>query len=116
MGVGGLMEDDVESYQRAAAVEYPMVEPFFMDHVLFEEEINPAIDYKILESDQLKYTTRCNQHDQGYAWMIRVSYRRKKEIWEVRRYNSPHSCMQTSVGQDHGRLDFKVIAQYIFAM
>ncbi|XP_025648153.1 uncharacterized protein [Arachis hypogaea] len=37
-------------------------------------------------------------------------------MWEVRRYNGPHSCMQTSIGQDHGRLDSKVIAQHIFTM
>ncbi|MED6154755.1 hypothetical protein PIB30_115773, partial [Stylosanthes scabra] len=44
--------------------------------------INRAVDYKILESDQLKYAARCVQQDQGCGWMIRVSYWRKKEIWE----------------------------------
>ncbi|XP_057720052.1 uncharacterized protein LOC130934506 [Arachis stenosperma] len=34
----------------------------------------------------------------------------------LRRYKGAHSCMQTSMGQDHGRLDLKVIAQYIFTM
>ncbi|MED6184896.1 hypothetical protein PIB30_051825 [Stylosanthes scabra] len=42
--------------------------------------INRAVDYKILENDQLKCTARCIKQDQGCAWMIRVSYRRKNEI------------------------------------
>ncbi|MED6211167.1 hypothetical protein PIB30_071056 [Stylosanthes scabra] len=38
---------------------------------------------------------------------------RKKEKWEVSRYNNYHSCMQSIVGQNHRRLDSKVITQAI---
>ncbi|MED6148693.1 hypothetical protein PIB30_055270 [Stylosanthes scabra] len=41
---------------------------------------------------------------------------RKQEKWEVTRYNGPHSCIQTSMGQDHEKLDSKVIAGVIFTM
>ncbi|RYR30469.1 hypothetical protein Ahy_B01g055235 [Arachis hypogaea] len=57
--------------------------------------IRRATKYKIIESDQLS---------------------RKQEKWEVRRYTGPHTCMQTSMGQDYRRLDSKVIAQHIFTI
>ncbi|XP_016172646.1 uncharacterized protein LOC107615038 [Arachis ipaensis] len=78
--------------------------------------IRRAMDYKIVESDQLRYNAQCIQFGTSCNWSILISYRRKQEKWEVRRYKGAHSCMKTSMGQDHGRLDLKVIAQYIFTM
>ncbi|XP_016185807.1 uncharacterized protein LOC107627491 [Arachis ipaensis] len=78
--------------------------------------IKRAVEYKILESDQLKYDVQCIQFGPGCSWDIHIAYRRKQEKWEVRRYNGPQTCMQTSMGQDHRRLDSKVIAQNIFTM
>ncbi|MED6134465.1 hypothetical protein PIB30_037348 [Stylosanthes scabra] len=43
MGLGGSMKDEVESHERAAAIENPMSEPFFVDHVLSDEEIDPVV-------------------------------------------------------------------------
>ncbi|RYQ95024.1 hypothetical protein Ahy_B08g090005 [Arachis hypogaea] len=74
------------------------------------------MEYKILESDHLKYSVQYTQFGTGCQWSIRVSYRRKQEKWEVRRYNGPYSCLHTSTRQDHRRLDSKVIAQAIFTM
>ncbi|XP_015956838.1 uncharacterized protein LOC107481139 [Arachis duranensis] len=73
-------------------------------------------EYKIVESDHLRYNARCIQFGPGCNWSILISYHRKQERWEVRRYTGPHTCMQTLVGQDHHRLDSKVIAQHIFTM
>ncbi|MED6114765.1 hypothetical protein PIB30_083627 [Stylosanthes scabra] len=153
MGLGDSMEDGVECHQRAAGVEHPMTESFFVDPALSDEEIdlvvlseqeaatmnyftgssiaftqpatserydcpthlsslnldamnehvshvqrapdddlttkfevgqefqnkeavlmavkmysiNRVVDYKILESDQLKYAARCVKQDQGCA-------------------------------------------------
>ncbi|MED6135915.1 hypothetical protein PIB30_051219 [Stylosanthes scabra] len=53
---GGSMEDDVESHQRAAAVEHPMAEPFFVDHVLSDEEINPIV-LSEAEAAEMNYFT-----------------------------------------------------------
>ncbi|RYR69259.1 hypothetical protein Ahy_A03g015809 [Arachis hypogaea] len=47
---------------------------------------------------------------------IRIIYCRKQEKWEVMKYNEPRTCMQISIGQEHERLDSKVIVQHIFTM
>ncbi|XP_016207197.1 uncharacterized protein LOC107647650 [Arachis ipaensis] len=78
--------------------------------------IRRAMKYKIVESDHWRYNARCIQFGPGCNWSILISYCRKQERWEVRRYTRPHTCMQTSMGQDHRRLDLKVIAQHIFTM
>ncbi|RYR02261.1 hypothetical protein Ahy_B06g081076 isoform B [Arachis hypogaea] len=78
--------------------------------------IRRAVEYKIVNSDQWRYNAQCVQFGPGCNWSIHISYRRKVEKWEVRRYTGPHRCMQTSMGQDHRRLDSKVIAQHIFTM
>ncbi|MED6128710.1 hypothetical protein PIB30_100661 [Stylosanthes scabra] len=39
--------------------------------------IRRAVQFKILESDQLKYDVRCAEFGKGCEWNIRVSYRRK---------------------------------------
>ncbi|XP_016192045.1 uncharacterized protein LOC107632919 [Arachis ipaensis] len=78
--------------------------------------IRRAAEYKIVESDHWRYNVRCIQIGPDCNWSILISYRRKQEKWEVRRYTGPHTCMQTSMGQDHRRLDLNVIAQHIFTM
>ncbi|MED6212651.1 hypothetical protein PIB30_085487 [Stylosanthes scabra] len=46
--------------------------------------IRRAVQFKILESVQLKYVVRCYEFGKGCEWNIRVSYRRKQEKLEVR--------------------------------
>ncbi|MED6185310.1 hypothetical protein PIB30_055824 [Stylosanthes scabra] len=55
MGLWDSMEDEVESHQRAAAVEHPMVEPFFVD-LVSNEEINPVILFET-EAAEMNYFT-----------------------------------------------------------
>ncbi|XP_057746404.1 uncharacterized protein LOC130965659 [Arachis stenosperma] len=78
--------------------------------------IRRAVEFKIVKSDHWRYNARCIQFGFGCNWSILISHRRKQERWEVRRYTGPHTCMQTSMGQDHRRLDSKVIAQHILTM
>ncbi|MED6151589.1 hypothetical protein PIB30_083859, partial [Stylosanthes scabra] len=52
--------------------------------------IRRAVEYKILESDRLKYSVQCAQFGPVCRWSICIAYRRKQEKWEVRRYNGPH--------------------------
>ncbi|XP_025616556.1 uncharacterized protein [Arachis hypogaea] len=49
--------------------------------------IKRVVEYKILESDQLKYDVHCTHVGLGCQWNIRIAYRRKQEKWEVRRYS-----------------------------
>ena len=78
--------------------------------------IRRSVEYKVLESDQLTYHGKCKHFGNGCTWSIRITYRRKKERWEIRKYNGPHTCLSTSLSQDHPKLDTNVICTIIFPM
>ncbi|RYR42462.1 hypothetical protein Ahy_A08g038949 isoform B [Arachis hypogaea] len=40
----------------------------------------------------------------------------RKGIWEVKRYNGPHTCLATSISSDHRSLDYHVISAFIMPM
>ncbi|XP_057755660.1 uncharacterized protein LOC130974831 [Arachis stenosperma] len=60
--------------------------------------IKRATEYKIVESDQLRYNAQCIQFEPDCNWSILISYCRKQEKWEFRRYTGLYTCMQTSMG------------------
>ncbi|MED6135653.1 hypothetical protein PIB30_048695 [Stylosanthes scabra] len=56
MGLEGSMEDEMESHQRATAIENPIVEALFLDHVLSDEEINSVV-MSDAEAAEMNYFT-----------------------------------------------------------
>ncbi|RYR58836.1 hypothetical protein Ahy_A05g024704 isoform A [Arachis hypogaea] len=47
------------------------------------------------------YVGKCSEFGNGCTWLIRLSLRQRKGIWEVKRYNGPHTCLATSISSDH---------------
>ncbi|RYR73148.1 hypothetical protein Ahy_A02g007477 isoform A [Arachis hypogaea] len=39
------------------------------------------------------YVGKCSEFGNGCTWLIRLSLRKRKGIWEVKRYNGPHTCL-----------------------
>ncbi|RYR53877.1 hypothetical protein Ahy_A06g029121 isoform A [Arachis hypogaea] len=60
------------------------------------------------------YVGKCSEF--GSTWLIRLSLRQRKGIWEVKRYNGPHTCLATSISSDHRSLDYHVISAFIMPM
>ncbi|XP_057733939.1 uncharacterized protein LOC130949154 [Arachis stenosperma] len=78
--------------------------------------IRRGVEYRVIESDHLKYHGKCKQFGKGCTWLIRVALRARKGTWEVRRYNGPHTCLATSISSDHRKLDYNVICARILPM
>ncbi|XP_015967026.1 uncharacterized protein LOC107490731 [Arachis duranensis] len=78
--------------------------------------IRRGIEYRVLESDHLKYHGKCKDFGKSCSWLIRISLCARKGTWEVRRYNSPHTCLATSISSDHHQLDYHVICARIFLL
>ncbi|RYR15084.1 hypothetical protein Ahy_B04g071819 isoform I [Arachis hypogaea] len=72
--------------------------------------------YKVVESDHRRYVGKCSEFGNGCTWLIRLSLRQRKGIWEVKRYNGPHTCLATSISSDHRSLDYHVISAFIMPM
>ncbi|XP_015931884.1 uncharacterized protein LOC107458192 [Arachis duranensis] len=78
--------------------------------------IRRDVEYRVIESDHLKYHGKCKEFGKGCTWLIRVALRARKGTWEVRRYNGPHTCLATSISSDHRKLDYHVICARILPL
>ncbi|RYQ97209.1 hypothetical protein Ahy_B08g093232 isoform A [Arachis hypogaea] len=72
--------------------------------------------YKVVEFDYRRYVGKCSEFGNGCTWLVRLSLRQRKGIWEVKRYNGPHTCLATSISSDHRSLDYHVISAFIMPM
>ncbi|XP_057740417.1 uncharacterized protein LOC130957589 [Arachis stenosperma] len=78
--------------------------------------IRRGVQYKVVESDYRKYFGNCKEFGNGCTWLIRVSLHQRRGIWEVKRYNGPHTCLATSISSDHMSLNYHVISAFILPM
>ncbi|RYQ89198.1 hypothetical protein Ahy_B09g095968 isoform B [Arachis hypogaea] len=78
--------------------------------------IRRGVQYKVVESDHRRYVGKCSEFGNGCTWLIRLSLRKRKGIWEVKRYNGPHTCLATSISSDHRSLDYHVISAFVMPM
>ncbi|XP_057756179.1 uncharacterized protein LOC130975393 [Arachis stenosperma] len=78
--------------------------------------IRRGVQYKVVESDYCRYVGKCSEFGNGFTWLIRLSLRQRKGVWEVKRYNGPHTCLTTSISSDHRSLDYHVISAFIMPM
>ncbi|XP_015961778.1 uncharacterized protein LOC107485758 [Arachis duranensis] len=78
--------------------------------------IRRGVEYRVIESDHLKYHGKCKEFSKGCTWLIRVALRARKGTWEVRRYNGPHTYLATSISSDHRQLDYHVICARILPL
>ncbi|XP_057740100.1 uncharacterized protein LOC130957248 [Arachis stenosperma] len=72
--------------------------------------------YKVVESDYRRYVGKCSEFGNGCTWLIRLSLRQRNGLWEVKRYNGPHTCLATSISSDYRSLDYHVISAFIMPM
>ncbi|XP_016191988.1 uncharacterized protein LOC107632861 [Arachis ipaensis] len=59
---------------------------------------------------------QCKVFGSGCTWLIWVSLRQHKGIWEVKRYNGSHTCLATSISSDYRKFDYHVISAFILPM
>ncbi|XP_015936381.1 uncharacterized protein LOC107462319 [Arachis duranensis] len=78
--------------------------------------IRRGVQYKVVECDYHRYVGKCFEFENGCTWLIRLSLRQHKGLWEVKRYNGLHTCFATSISSDHRSLDYHVISAFIMPM
>ncbi|XP_057723479.1 uncharacterized protein LOC130939387 [Arachis stenosperma] len=78
--------------------------------------IRRGVQYKVVESDYRRYVGKCSEFGNGCTWLIRLSLRQGKGVWEVKRYNGPHTCLATSISSNHRSLNYHVISAFVMPM
>ncbi|XP_015970561.1 uncharacterized protein LOC107494042 [Arachis duranensis] len=75
--------------------------------------IRRGVNYRVHELKPTAFYAKCTQYGTGCDWLIKVSKMSKKYRWEIKRYNSSHTCTKVTISQDHSKLDSSTIAETI---
>ncbi|RYQ99389.1 hypothetical protein Ahy_B07g087338 [Arachis hypogaea] len=130
-----MVDTDVTDVANVLADRHPFEEPSFMHtlnldaiHALeFLEYFNSreamivaikeyticrGVDYKAFESEPTTFYANV-QYGATCDWLIRVSLIKRQYCWVIRKYNGSHTCTNTTIFQDHVKLDSEMIAEAI---
>ncbi|XP_075665278.1 uncharacterized protein LOC142634930 [Castanea sativa] len=61
--------------------------------------------FSVKESDPACWSVRCK----NCYWCLRACFRATHKFFEVRKYNGPHTCTESTLTQDHEQLDIHII-------
>ena len=61
--------------------------------------------FSVKESNPTYWFVRCKH----CSWRFRACFWAKHELFEVRKYNGPHTCIESTLTQDHEQLDIHII-------
>ncbi|RYR07293.1 hypothetical protein Ahy_B05g074621 [Arachis hypogaea] len=78
-----------------------------------EYTIQRGVDYRVYESEPTTFYAKCVHYGTSCDWLIRVSLIKRQYCWVIRRYNGSHTCIRSTISQDHAKLDSGTIAEAI---
>ena len=78
--------------------------------------ISRSVDYKVHELEPMTFYCTCKHYDSECQWLVRVSFKKDKDFWEIKKYNSPHTCPLLMLSWDHTKLDSNMISKCIEAL
>ncbi|XP_025676932.1 uncharacterized protein [Arachis hypogaea] len=78
--------------------------------------IRRSAEYRVIESDWLKYHVQCRQAENECQWSLRVALRQNLGYWEVRRVGGVQSHLTLTMSQDHRQLDNTLICRVILPL
>ncbi|KAL4319222.1 hypothetical protein GQ457_18G012080 [Hibiscus cannabinus] len=81
-----------------------------------EYSIKKHVDYVVVESSPKTFFAKCVKYGEGCNWKICVSKIQKKNAWVVTKYSGSHTCLRTSINQDHRKLDSNVISHHVMKL
>ncbi|RYR28413.1 hypothetical protein Ahy_B01g052529 [Arachis hypogaea] len=92
-----IAEDRPSNYALSGEMELEVGLKFLNREIVMlaikNHNIHRTAKYKVVESDQTRYVCRCKQFGDQCRWMVRVGLFKK--------YEGPHSCLASSMSQDH---------------
>ncbi|KAH1215601.1 hypothetical protein GmHk_13G036700 [Glycine max] len=72
-----------------------------------------SFNFDVVENKSDKYVVMCNQYGNGCYWRARVSFSKIRKRLELKKLNCIYTCTNSTISQDHVRLDSSVIAHNI---
>ncbi|XP_025662032.1 uncharacterized protein [Arachis hypogaea] len=113
-------DTDEDDYNLNGGVEFRVGHRFRSREVVLQGVKNYSIrrsaEYQVIESIRLKYHVQYRQAENGCQWSLRVALWQNLEYWEVRRVGSVHSCLVSTMSQNHRELDSSLICKVILPL
>ena len=67
----------------------------------------------VIESEPNLWAVKCRKWSEGCKWRLRACRRKTHGMFEITKYNKPHTCVYPKPSQDHSQLDSTLIANEI---
>ncbi|KAL6335901.1 hypothetical protein AAG906_003526 [Vitis piasezkii] len=88
-----------------------------LQHVVKMYSINSHQEYIALSSTKKLLALRCKKVEQSQCpWRLRAKVVKGTSLFEINKYNGPHTCVNPCMNQDHHQLDSNLIAAHIEGM
>jgi len=70
----------------------------------------------MVKSDSRFEDWRCPHYGTSCNWRVHAYQNARSTHWKITKYFGPHTCVSSSLTQDHLKLDSDVIASHIVSM
>uniref|UniRef100_A0A5B7C1H6 Transposase MuDR plant domain-containing protein n=1 Tax=Davidia involucrata TaxID=16924 RepID=A0A5B7C1H6_DAVIN len=88
-----------------------------LQHAIKEYSIRSHHQYEVVESKTGVWVVRCKMHEECRCkWRLRAIKKKKHGLFEITKYDRPHSCLYPRMNLDHVQLDSKLIAAEIHGL
>jgi len=75
--------------------------------------IDQGFKFVVIESKIDRYVVRCSNYGNDCNWRLRASFSKVRQQWEIKKIEAPHTCLSTTLSQDHINFDSSEIAAII---
>jgi len=75
--------------------------------------IAEGFKFVFMESKTDRFIARCIDYNNGCQWRLREFFSKICDTWEIKKIEAPHTCMSTTLFDDHVNLDFNQIATVV---
>lgn len=81
-------------------------------HAIKTWSIKTHQQYRVYKSSKTLLKLKCSRLSEC-LWSLRAAKRRKDDMWEIRKYKGPHSCVNPLMNKEHRQLDVPYISTII---
>jgi len=75
--------------------------------------IDQGFKFVVIESKKNRYVVWCINYGNDCHWQLRASFSKVRQQWEIKKIEAPHTCLSTTLSQDHINFDSSKIAAII---
>jgi len=101
----------ISQYDLSERMTFPNKEATLV--VIKQYHIAEGFKFVVVGSKTDQYVARCIDYNNGCQWRLRASFSKIRDTWEIKNIEAPHTCLSTTLSDDHVNLDSNQIATVV---